>query len=219
MNAVLCEQLSCTRPADHPSGPVEVRNFSTEIRAGEFVGFCGPDGCGKGLLLNTIGLIERSCGGLLELAGTEATGMSDEEAATLRNEICGFLFAHPYLLPSFTVAENVAVPLFRICGGEAVEARQRTLEVLEFSGIAGLETPLAGRLDSSLRWRAAFARSLVHNPAVLIAISTPAPHLLPLARRAADEMGVAVLWAGEREMLEPFSDRIIELREGRVINP
>jgi len=194
-----------------------VRNFSATFACGEFVGFCGPDGCGKGLLLNLIGLIEKTDTGRLELFGQDVSGFSAEEAATFRNQACGFLFGHPYLLPSFTVAENLAMPLFKICREETGTARDRTLEVLEFVGAGGLENRSAGTLDSDMRWRVAFARALIHAPNVLIAISPPASALLPLARLAADQFGLTVLWSGERAALEPFADRIIELREGRAL--
>jgi len=216
-SGITCEALSCQRPADEPFGPRAVRGFTGSFAPGEFVGFCGPDGCGKGLLLNLIGLIEVPDSGRLTLFGHDAGGLSPADAAAFRNEVCGFLFTHPYLLPSFTVAENLAMPLFRICGSDARSARARTLAALEFVGLAGAETCLAGKLGPELRWRAAFARALVHEPDVLIAVSPPANGLLPLARLAADLSGLTVLWSGARGDLEPFADRIIEMRDGRAL--
>lgn len=219
MSVIRCERLTCERPNWNSKGPGRIWGFSSDFDSGEFVGFCGPDGCGKGLLLNVIGMLEKADSGRLVLLDHDAAAFSGEDAATFRNEACGFLFGHPYLLPSFTVAENVAMPLFRICGGEAREARERTRQVLEFAGIGHLETARAGNLDSSFRWRAAFARALVHEPRVLIAISPPDPGLLPLAKLAAQESGVTVLWSGERECLLPFADRVIALENGRALHP
>ncbi|MEI8312309.1 MAG: ATP-binding cassette domain-containing protein [Verrucomicrobiota bacterium] len=198
------------------AGPGRVVDFSASFECGEFVGFCGEDGSGKGLLLNLIGLLEKSDAGRLVLLGHDAVDFSEEDTATFRNEACGFLFGHPYLLPSFTVAENVAMPLFRICGGGAAEARKRTREVLEFAGIGDYETARTGMLDPELRWRAAFARALVHDPRVLIAISTPAAELLPLAKLAAAKYQLTVLWAGDRETVAPHADRMIEMRAGHA---
>lgn len=216
VTSILCENVTCERPNWNNSGPGRVREFSAMFDVGEFVGFCGEDGCGKGLLLNIIGLLEKADSGRLVLAGHDAAEFSDEDTATFRNEACGFLFGHPYLLPSFTVAENVAMPLFRICGGGAKEARDRTRQVLDFAGIGGFETPRAGMLDPALKWRAAFARALVHDPRILICISPPDSDLLPLARMAANQFGITVLWAGLRESVAPFADRIIEMRDGRI---
>ena len=217
VNAITCENLTCLRSDWNNSGPGRVVDFSGAFECGEFVGFCGQDGCGKGLLLNMIGLLEKADTGSLVLMGHDAADFSEEDAATIRNEACGFLFGHPYLLPSFTVAENVAMPLFRICGGGAVEARKRTREVLEFAGIGDFEAARTGKLDPVLRWRAAFARALVHDPRVLIAISPPDPDLLPLAKLAAAKFHLTVLWAGDRETVAPHADRIIEMQDGRAL--
>lgn len=217
MSAITCESLTCSRSDWNHSGPGHVGDFSATFQAGEFVGFCGEDGCGKGLLLNVLGLIEKADSGRLVVLGHDAAEFSAEDISTFRNEACGFLFRHPYLLPSFTIAENVAMPLFRICGGGAVEARARTREVLEFAGIGACETVSAGKPDPELLWRAAFARALVHAPRILIAISPPAPGLLPFAKRAAETYGLTVLWAGDRESLAPHADRVLEMRNGRVV--
>ena len=217
VSAITCESLTCLKPDWNNAGPARVDGFSAAFESGEVVGFCGQDGCGKGLLLNVIGLLEKADAGSLVLMGHDVEGFSEEEAATFRNEACGFLFGHPYLLPSFTVAENVAMPLFRICGGGALEARKRTREVLEFAGIGDFETARTGKLDPVLRWRTAFARALVHDPRVLIAISPPDPDLLPLAKLAAAKFHLTVLWAGEREAVAPYADRIIEMQDGRAL--
>ena len=217
VSAITCKSLTCLKPDWNNLGPGRVVDFSATFECGEFIGFCGEDGSGKGLLLNMIGLLEKADSGSLVLLGHDAAEFSEEDTATFRNEACGFLFGHPYLLPSFTVAENVAMPLFRICGGEAAEARERTREVLEFAGIGDFETARTGKLDPVLRWRAAFARALVHDPQVLIAISPPDPDLLPLAKLAAARYHLTVLWAGNREDVSPYADRIIEMEDGRAI--
>ncbi len=219
VSAITCENLTCERSNWNQSGPGRVHDFSGTFESGEFIGFCGQDGCGKGLLLNLIGLLEKPDSGRLVLLGHDTAEFSGEDVSTFRNEACGFLFGHPYLLPSFTVAENVAMPLFRICGGGAAEARERTREMLAFAGIAGFETPRAGKLDPALRWRAAFARALVHDPRILVAISPPDPDLLPLAKHAAEKFHLTVLWAGERNAVSAHADRIIEMRDGRAVSP
>lgn len=217
MIAIECENLTCSRARWNGQGAVAVRDISMQIERGEFVGFSGPNGSGKGLLLNLIGLLERPDSGILRLGGEDTSDFAEEDAAEFRNEACGYLFGHPYLLPSFSIAENVAMPLFRIRGGDAVAARQRTLEVLRFSGVENFETALAGSADHAVRWRSAFARALVHEPGILIAISPPCgSELLPLACRAARQLGTTILWSGERDELAPVSDRIIEVRAGRL---
>lgn len=217
MNALTCENLSCSRENWNGQGPARVESVGLTVRTGEFVGFCGPDGCGKGLLLNLLGLLERPDSGRLEVESRVISDLGMEETTSLRNDLCGFLFAHPYLLPSFSIAENVAMPLFRIRGGDARDARQRTLRVLDLFGITGFEMAPAGRVPAEVRWRAALARALVHEPRLLVAISPPCPlEILAFARQTADRWGMTILWAGHAADLEPFADRIVPMKNGRT---
>jgi lipoprotein-releasing system ATP-binding protein len=216
--ALRCESLSCRREQWNELAPSRVEDITAAFAAGEFCGFCGPDGSGKGLLLNLLGLLERPDSGTIAVSGILAGELSPEETQQLRNETFGFLFNHPCLLPSFSVAENVAMPLFRICGGDAREARDRTVEVLEFCGISSLETTLAGRLDGDQRTRVALARALVHEPRILVAISPRENDVIPaLARRAAEARGLCVLWAGPEGTLSRHAHRILHLDGGRMV--
>ena len=215
--ALRCEALNCRRDQWNELAPSRVEEITACFAAGEFCGFCGPDGSGKGLLLNLLGLLERPDSGTIAVNGILAGELSAEDVQQLRNETFGFLFNHPCLLPSFSVAENVAMPLFRICGGEARQARDRTVEVLEFCGITALETTLAGRLDPAERTLVALARALVHEPRILVAISPRENDgLLALARRAAEECGLCVLWAGTEEPLTRHAHRVLHLDGGRL---
>jgi ABC-type lipoprotein export system ATPase subunit len=215
--ALRCESLNCRRDQWNELAPSRVEDVTASFAAGEFCGFCGPDGSGKGLLLNLLGLLERPDSGTIAVNGILTGGLSVEETRQLRNETFGFLFNHPCLLPSFSVAENVAMPLFRICGGDARQARDRTTEVLEFCGISELETVLAGRLDADQRTRVALARALVHEPGILVAISPREnDDLLALGRRAAQERGLCVLWAGAGEPLNRHAHRVLHLEGGRL---
>lgn len=216
--ALHCESLNCRREMWNELAPSHFENISASFSAGEFCGFCGPDGSGKGLLLNVLGLLEPADSGTLAVNGILTGVLEPEDARQLRNETFGFLFNHPCLLPSFSVAENVAMPLFRICGGDARTARERTLEVLEFCGIGALETTLAGRLDPEERTLAALARALVHEPGILIAISPRENDaLLRLGRRAAEELGLSVLWAGSGRGLNSHAHRLLHFQAGHLL--
>jgi len=216
--ALACHTLHCRREHWNDAGLSAIENISEAFAAGSFCGFTGPNGCGKGLLLNVLGLLEPADSGEIHLSGQRLSSLEDEELRRVRNETFGFLFNSSCLLPSFSIAENVAMPLFRICGGDARAARQRTLEVLDFCGINSLETAMAGRLSPEARRRTALARALVHRPRILIAISPgETDDILHLARCAAKELGVCVLWAGERELLSRYADRLLEMQGGRIV--
>lgn len=212
-----CESIHCHRRQWTHGATSHVHDVSIGFDAGTVSGFHGADGCGKGLLLNILGLLEPPDSGKIQVLGHDVSSLPEEDARQLRNETFGFLFDHPCLLPSFSVAENVAMPLFRICGGDARAARARTLEVLEFCGIAKFESTLAARLDASAQRRAALARALVHDPGILIAVSPrDGSELLPLVRQASRQTGLCALWAGDRDEIAPHADRLIEMRDGRI---
>lgn len=221
MKSVLsCENLTCHRPSWNGAGPSRIVDVSASFAPGGLYGFCGPDGCGKGLLLNVLGLLEPPDSGCIRVAGRPLPAAGNDEFCQLRNEVFGFLFDHSFLLPSFSVAENVAMPLFRICGGDARAARARTLEMLEFCGITAHESTLAGRLDHATQRRAALARALVHQPAILVALSShDGGDMVALARRAAREMPLCVLWAGEETALSRHADHLTFMRDGHPVAP
>jgi len=210
-----CESLVCHRPQWAKGRSSQVEDVSLSLEAGTLTSFHGPDGCGKGLLLNLLGLLETPDAGMIRVCDHEPLTMTAEELCEFRNERFGFIFDAPCLLPAFSVAENVAMPLFRICGGDARSARARTMEVLEFVGLGDEESTLSGRLDDAAQGRVALARALAHRPEILIGIAPRyARELIPLVREATREFGLCVLWADEAPI--PGADDCYALQSGRL---
>ena len=206
MPPLVCKNIPFrTTRGDHGTGTEE---FSESFRSGEITGFCG--GRDFAPLLNALGMIERPSSGTLSVLGEDVLAMEEKDAWRLRDRAFGYLFTHHHLLPTFTVAENVAMPFFRICGKREDLAAERTSEVLLFTGIRHLCGTPVGNLDDSTRWLVALARAIVHRPPLLVAISPPSPDLLPLVRCLSDNEGMAILWSGEKNHLQPFADRIVE---------
>ena len=147
MNPVLsCKDVSCHRENWNETGQsASIENVTASFDLGMVCEFDGPDAAGRGLLLSVLGLLESADSGGVHVDGRGVADLANEDLQRLRARTFGFLFHNPCLLPSFSVAENVAMPLFRICGIDADAARERTIEVLDFCGIAHLENQLAGR--------------------------------------------------------------------------
>jgi ABC-type lipoprotein export system ATPase subunit len=161
--------------------------------------------------MNVLGMIERPDSGDLIVLGQPVLDLETAEASDLRDRKFGFLFTHPHLLPTFNVAENIAMPFLRLRNNSAEEATVRVSEVLAFSGLEeSIGKGHTAELDAERLWRVAFARAIVHRPEILVAISPPAHFLLPLAARYARENAACVLWnAGvDGEAFE--CDRVIE---------
>lgn len=210
-----CESLVCHRPQWTKGRSSRVEDVSLSFESGTFTSFHGPDGCGKGLLLNLLGLLETPDAGSIRVSDHDPLAMTPEDRCELRNEVFGFVFDAPCLLPAFSVAENVAMPLFRICGGDARSARARTMEVLEFVGLRDEESTMTGRLDDVAQGRVALARALAHRPEILIAIAPRHGRALtPLVQAATREFGLCVLWADETPL--PGADHCFSFRNGRL---
>lgn len=219
MAILACRQVTCHRRNWNAEGATRLDGVSAEFDEGNLYGFHGPDGSGKGLLLHVLGLLETADGGEVEILGEPSGVWEEEKRQRVRNEFFGFLFPHPCLIPTFSVAENVAIPLFRICGADARAAQARTREVLELTGIAQFEATLAGRLPPAGQHRVAFARAIVHEPRVLMAFSPRAEEdLVALAAQCAADLGITVLWVGEAGLLRPHAHCLIEMRDGRILN-
>ena len=219
MNPVLsCKEISCHRENWNETGQsASIEQVSASFDAGMVCEFDGPDAPGRGLLLSVLGLLESADSGIVHVNGQDVTDLTNEDLQRLRARTFGFLFPNPCLLPSFSLAENVAMPLFRICGLDTEAARERTMEALDFCGIAHRENQLAGSLATSTQQRAAFARALVHRPRILIALSPRGgEQLFELATRTARELGLCVLWAEENDHAGARAQRLLQIRDGRI---
>ena len=209
MSPLRCENIHCRRSTENAARHGVIEDFSVAFESGDITGFCGSDIEAAERLLSVLGLIEKPDSGRVFLFDQDVSEMPAPAFNRLRDTSFGYLFTHPHLLPSFTVAENVAMPFFRICGQEG--AQERTLAALEFVGISELNAATVLELDDAIHWRVAMARAIVHSPPVLIAVSPPNPSLLPYARRLADECGTTVLWSGDKGDLLPFSNYLVEM--------
>jgi len=211
MTSIHCRNITCRRTAWNGRPRDEVRNFSGEFEAGTATAFRGPEECGIGLLMNVLGMIERPDSGDLTVLGRTVLDLETNAARELRDRTFGFLFTHPHLLPTFTVAENIAMPFLRLRDDSAEEAGARVSEVLAFSGLEESTGKAdAAELDLESLWRVAFARAIVHRPEILVAVSPPARFLLPLAARYARENGACVLWNAGQDGEACECDRVIE---------
>ena len=213
-----CQDLCCQRTNWSACDQASIREVTLSFSAATFYEFSGPDSPGRDLLMNNLALLEPWDSGTIWLDGRNIEETSENDLRRLRNETFGFVFDHPCLLPSFSVAENVAMPLFRICGADAEAARERTHDVLDFCGILELQNQLASRLASPAQHRAALARALVHRPRILVGICPSATSdLHVLARRAAEEFGLCVLWAQHDRSPSEKAQQLIRVRAGQVI--
>lgn len=208
------------------SSPEELRGVSIAIEAGRFTLLSGPAGCGARLLLRILGLLERPDSGEVWFDGQPlyAGRLDDAGLVELRNRAFGFVFAEPFLLDSFSVAENVAMPLFKISGFNIEQARARTAQVLDFAGLAGAADCACAELSALDHHKVSLARALANAPRVLIA-EEAGLQLLPddfrdfaaLLRAAPGSLGVAVIATSPAGAGLLGPDRELCLEEGAIV--
>jgi ABC-type lipoprotein export system ATPase subunit len=185
----------------YEGGSVEmIRDFSYQFRSGSFYHLSGPEFGGKRLLLQILGLLVPHKAGEIIVDGSSVADLNIDDLGEIRNRKYGFLFSSPFLLPSFTVLENVAMPLFKIAQVEPPEAKVITEEILEIVGVSRIATKAVEQLNGLEEMLVALARALVHHPRVLIAEfvgtnmdESQAEAFLSILRVSGQRLGLAVI--------------------------
>jgi putative ABC transport system ATP-binding protein len=202
-----------------------LQGVDLEVHRGEMLALTGPSGSGKSTLLNLAGLIDRPDRGELHFRGRRVDGIDETQATLLRRDAIGFVFQSFNLVPVMTVADNVDYPLL-LGGVDARERRRRVAEVLQAVGLAEHAAHRPDALSGGQRQRVAIARALVKQPALVIADeptasldSHTADQVLDLMRERGHEQGAAFLVASHDARVLRRCDRVIDLRDGRVVAP
>lgn len=196
-------------------------DVSFTLFEGEFASIIGQSGSGKSTLMNLIGLLDTPSDGTLKIREREVGGLLRSERSLLRNDLIGFVFQFHYLLPEFTVYENVVMPA--LIGGsvESNDIKERIENLLELLGIGGLGAKRATDLSGGQKQRVAIARALINDPALVLA-DEPTGNLdsvntqivYDLFRKVSDEMGTAFLFVTHDREMAQRADRILEITDG-----
>lgn len=146
-----------------------VKDISLSIGEKEFVAVTGPSGSGKSSLLYLLGLLDRPTGGILKIGGRDTEPMGEEERAKTRLSMLGFVFQFHFLLPEFTVKENVALPMRKLGRLSRVDMDARASELLTSLGLGDHIDKRPDQLSGGQRQRAAVARALANDPPIVLA--------------------------------------------------
>ena len=200
-----------------------LRGVDLEIRRGEFAALAGPSGSGKSTLLHLIGGLLKPTEGEIWLGERPVHEMPKDELADLRLHEIGFVFQAYNLIPVLTVLENAAFVL-ELQGVPAAERRRRALEILEELEVAQYADRFPNKLSGGEQQRVAVARAVAPQPALVLADEPTANldsqtglALIELMRRLNRERGVTFLFATHDPRLLENVDRVIHLRDGRIV--
>lgn len=145
-----------------------LKKVSLDVNEGEMLAIVGASGSGKSTLMNIIGLLDKAEGGDYVLGGQNVAGLSPDELAILRNQRIGFVFQQFNLLPRFSAAQNIALPLtYRNIHPKLIN--QRVSEVMARVGMESFNAHRPTQLSGGQQQRVAIARALVGEPQVLLA--------------------------------------------------
>jgi putative ABC transport system ATP-binding protein len=222
---LILEAIDLSKTYHGGETPVQaLRSASVSLERGDFVALMGPSGCGKSSLLHLCGAMDRPTSGRIVIEGTPLQGLNDLALTRLRRTRIGFVFQFFNLLPTLTVAENVALPLL-LAGVSKTKAEGEARRWIDRVGLASRRGHFPQQLSGGEMQRTALARAVAHQPVLLLADeptgnldSTNSVRVLELLRELNDETGVAVLLATHSAEIAAGAKRVLPMRDGVLEN-
>lgn len=217
---IIIEQLTKVYDSTDRSA---LEGVNISICDGDFVSIVGKSGSGKSTLLHIIGGIEKPSSGKITVDGIDLTTASDNELSDYRSKKTGFIFQSFHLEPNFTVYDNVRLPLL-ITGIPFEEHKKRIEQMLEKVDLSQKINDKASKLSGGEKQRCAIARALVCNPPLILA-DEPCGNLdsenslkIMNLLKSINEEGKGVILVTHDKEAAHYAKRIIELKDGRIIN-
>lgn len=201
---------------------VALNDVSFSIEKGEFVAIIGPSGSGKSTLMHILGALDSPTKGEYFLDGQEVSKLDDDELSQLRRDKIGFVFQAFNLLPRTTVLRNVMLPLLY----SDTTDQQREDRAKACLAYAGMEESkflnLSNQLSGGQMQRVAIARSLINNPAIILAdeptgnLDTKTSQVVMKAFQELNQKGHTIVLITHEQEIAAFAERVISIRDGII---
>jgi putative ABC transport system ATP-binding protein len=210
-------------------GETEVRaldGITLQVLPGEFLAVMGPSGSGKSTFMNIVGCLDRPTSGRYVLEGVDVSGLDRDARASIRNDKIGFVFQSFNLLSRTNALENVELPLLYSKKSKITEeeARAKAMSCLERVGLKDRWDHTSAQLSGGQQQRVAIARSLVNDPAIVLADeptgnldSKTSLEVMAIFQELNDEGKTVVLITHEQDISE-HARRIVTFRDGKVLS-
>jgi putative ABC transport system ATP-binding protein len=206
------------------NGVTALVDISVSIRQGEFIALVGRSGSGKSTLMNILGGLDAPTTGSVSINGRTVEYENRKNLIDLRRTQVGFVFQQFNLIPSLNALENVAYPLL-FNYTPVNERNERALRLLQMVGLGERSDHLPHQMSGGEQQRVAIARAMVGNPSVILADeptgnldSKTSAGIYQLMRDVNKEKKVTFLIVTHERELASYCDRIIELRDGKVLS-
>ncbi|ATO45385.1 hypothetical protein C5L30_001857 [Companilactobacillus farciminis] len=200
-----------------------LQNINLEVKDGEFLAIMGPSGSGKSTLINILGLLDQSYTGEYLLGNKNYQTVNDNELSQIRGDQLGFVFQNFKLLSTYTVYENIEVPL--IYSKKVQNNKHQLIEsVIEKVGLKGKEKNLPTELSGGQQQRVAIARAIVNQPKLVIADeptgaldSKTSKEIMDIFEKLNQDGTTIIMVTHDSEVAE-HAMRTVYIRDGRLYN-
>jgi lipoprotein-releasing system ATP-binding protein len=209
---------------DEPEKFQVLKDISFELVQGEFLALVGKSGSGKSTLLYVLSTMDTLYEGQLYINGIRLTGRSQNELAAFRNDHIGFVFQFHYLLPEFSVLENVMIPALKRKKLSRAEIEEKAYGHLSLLGLQDQALKRADKLSGGQQQRVAIARALINDPSIIMG-DEPTGNLdsknsglvFDIFRQLAAEGRQTIIAVTHDEDFAANCDRVLELSDGRLV--
>jgi lipoprotein-releasing system ATP-binding protein len=207
-------------------GVVEVlKGVDINIQKGEVASIVGPSGSGKSTLLHILGTLDKADNGTVSMNDTLINSLTGKKLALFRNKHIGFVFQFHHLLPEFTAWENVSIPGW-LAGRKKAEVKEEAVRLLTLLGLSHRIENKPNELSGGEQQRVAVARALINKPDIVMADeptgnldSVNAKELHQLFFNLRDKFNQTFLIVTHNEELAQLSDRVLHMKDGKIIPP
>lgn len=198
-------------------------DVNLDFEESTFNSIIGASGSGKSTLMNIMGTLDKATSGDVLIDGKNISNMDKNQLASLRNETIGFIFQFHYLLPEFTVMENILIP-YRIKHNKVTKgAIKRANDLMEIVGLTKVKNNKATDISGGQQQRAAIARSLINSPRIILGDeptgnldSETTETVYNLLKEINKEFKSTFIVITHDKRIAEKADRIIEIKDGLI---
>jgi putative ABC transport system ATP-binding protein len=205
------------------SETVALDSISLSIKDGDFIAIMGKSGCGKSTLLNILGMMDKADSGSFEFNKNEISKLSESKMSDFRVKNIGYIFQEFYLIDELSVYENIALPLiYRKVASS--EIKEKVKQVLSKMGLEHRKNNLAKEISGGEAQRTAIARSLIYNPALILAdeptgnLDSENSEIVMNTLKNLNKEGHTIVLVTHENDIASFAKRQIRLSDGKIIS-